>query len=139
MALELEHTPRLTEADAGGLLWPEKAFALCHDAWESLLQQVQLPIGRIIAEGAFGIPLAHVELDPVAPLRAVPMRVRVAIRKLGERSIEVGYELKAAADGALLARALTVHVCIDRKTGRPIAMPDSLRTALAPHLEPVSP
>lgn len=76
---------------------------------------------------------SHCEfLGPLAYPRPVEARLRVG--KLGSSSVRYELALFDGPDGPAAARGWFVHVFVDEKTRRPVAMPDSIRAALEPLL-----
>ena len=77
-----------------------------------------------------GMILARVEVDFRAPLQ-VGDEIEIGVRpaKVGEKSFELEYEVRAGQTVA--AEAKTVLVSYDYETGRSVDMPQSWREALA--------
>lgn len=65
---------------------------------------------------------------------AFPDRVAVGIRvaRLGTTSVRYEIALFRNDDDQACAEGHFVHVYVDRRTGRPVPLPDGLRAALAP-------
>lgn len=126
----VRHRPRQFDTDATGALWAGGLFVACHDAWEALLAHVGLPISHILRKEDWGLPLAHVEAKArtEVPEVAVEGDLTVELVALSERSLRVRYRVGEGWE------AESVHVCIDRKTGRPRPLPEALRQALEPFL-----
>lgn len=122
-----------SELGLDGLLSPSTAMSMLHDAWELLASDAGQPLHERISRGDWGLPLAHVELEglPTAPIEQLV--VHVALRKASGRSIQVAYRLEDEA-GRPAGRAVSVHVCIDRQSGRPIPLPEAAVAALAPYV-----
>jgi acyl-CoA thioesterase FadM len=125
------HRVRLDALGPDGVLWPERLLIACHDAWESLLREVGRPIEAILAEGKYGFPIVHVEVDAPKPVRGPELHIAVSVALMPQaKSVRVSYFV-ADSSGEVLARAQTVHVAIDRSSHRAIAVPDDLREALS--------
>lgn len=65
-----------------------------------------------------------------------PVRVRCWVRDLASRRVEFGYAVEHAADGRLLATAMTSLLALDRRMA-PTRLPDAVRRALRPIPDPV--
>lgn len=128
----LDHTVRISlrDADAAGVLFFGRYFALAHDAYETFLDGHGLNLGRLLQEGRFVVPVVHAESDYRRPLRVgerVTIRLRVA--EVRRRAFTVAYEfLDGSGESACSLR--TVHVAVDLSTGRAAPLPDELRAVL---------
>lgn len=90
---------------------------------------------RWVGEGReFTFFVARQEIEFVAPLlySDQPATVEVWISRIGEKSFDYGYRLRAST-GELSALAETTCTTVDRKTGRPTPVPESLRAELDKH------
>ena len=73
--------------------------------------------------------LARAEVDYVRPIQlGEQVRIRMWIERIGTKSFTFGYEL--SVDGALTARARTVQVFYDYRTGQSIPIPEAMRGVL---------
>lgn len=126
---EYETTVRLRETDAGGVMFFARRFDLMHDAYEAFMEARGLSIARIIAEGAYMLPVVHAECDYSAPLiTGDRVRVSVDIEEVRSRRFTVRYTVQGPERSAGSGR--TVHVAVDMQTRRAIALPDALRRVL---------
>ena len=60
-----------------------------------------------------------------------PVEARLRVGKLGNSSVRYELALFDGPDGPPAAEGWFVHVFVDRKTRRPVAIPDSIRAALS--------
>lgn len=76
--------------------------------------------------------LASVHIDYRRPIE-YPAEVAVELLddRVGTSSLTIGHRVTGGADGALHADGHVVLVWIDRRTGRPTALPDCVREAAA--------
>lgn len=63
--------------------------------------------------------------------RTEPYEVRTTVAELGRSSMTLAARVQDPLDGTVFAESRTISVCADAD-GRPVPVPDSLRTALAP-------
>lgn len=134
MAFEHLRRVRFQDCDPAGIVFFGHVFAICHEAYEELLRAGGLPLEQTLP-GPVIYPLGHAEADYKAPLRhGMLVRVRVAVGKLSERSFRLEYTL-SDEQGAPLATVATVHIAVDRATGRSVAVPVDLRALLARGVE----
>jgi 1,4-dihydroxy-2-naphthoyl-CoA hydrolase len=125
---------RLHDTDAAGRLFFGHLFRHAHDAYETFMAQVGLPLERLIREGEILLPLVHAEADYRRPLcQGDRVRIMLAIDEIRTRSFAVGYRFETE-DGTLAATAKTVHLQINRD-GRPASsLSDVIRDAIQPYL-----
>lgn len=118
------------EVDAAGIVFFARFFEWFHDAYAALLVERGIRFEVVLADQEWGLPLVHAEADYREPLTfAKAFRVEVESVAAGDTSITVSYAVRAG--DRVHATGKTVHVCIDRKTFRPRALPPELRGALA--------
>lgn len=77
---------------------------------------------------------ARHEIDYLRPISyaAEPVDVHTWIRRIGTSSFTVGAQIDVG--GTTSVRAATVVVAVIPESGKPIALPDEARAALAPYL-----
>ena len=81
--------------------------------------------------GVPGVILARVEIDYRRPARhGDVLRIHVGLAAVGRSSFTYEYEIVDATD-AVVANAKTVIVRFDYATGRPVALSDEIKAALA--------
>jgi 1,4-dihydroxy-2-naphthoyl-CoA hydrolase len=125
----------MSSVDPAGVLFFPELFRHAHDAYEAFMADVGVALDRILAEGEYALPIVHAEADYTRPLRhGTRVSVGTQISKLGESSFVVDFDFRDE-DGQSCATAKTVHVVIERGTGKRTTLPDAWRTRLAPHLE----
>ena len=125
----------MSSVDAAGVLFFPELFRHAHDAYEAFMADIGIALDGILAEERYALPIVHAEADYKQPLvHGVAVRVAVQINKLGKRSFVVDYNFQDAS-GTSYATTQTVHVLIDRSTGKPAAIPEHWRTRLEPQLK----
>lgn len=106
-----------------------RVFDYAHDAFVAFLQQVDLPLDRLLREGNLGMPLVHAEADYKGPLRfGDVLDVRIATPEIGDKSIKLEIHLEVA--GTPRATVRVTHVAVEFPTMRPVRVPDSWREKL---------
>jgi 1,4-dihydroxy-2-naphthoyl-CoA hydrolase len=123
-------TVRLHDIDAAGVMFFGHLFRHAHDAYESAMAGLGLPLERLIGAGV-RLPLVHAEADYRQALRqGDEIRVEVACATLGGSAFTLGYRFFDAG-GALRATARTVHVHLGPDGGSSAPLPPDIRSALA--------
>ena len=116
--------------DAAGLLFFSNIFLIAHDVYEEMLTNIGFPIRDIIEKEDFLLPLVHAEADYKLPLRAGDkITVKAVVSRLGTTSYTLFY--KIVNDFNQVAAAVqTVHVAIDKKSGKTTPIPKELKAGL---------
>lgn len=123
---------RFHDVDAAGTVFFPRYFEYASElAIEHLLHRgVDVP--GVLRAGSWAAPLVHVEADYAAPLRfGDRFEIQLVALYAGRSSYGFGLRLLRDDDTrALVATVAVMHVCIDAKTFRPMALPADLRAAL---------
>lgn len=121
---------RFQHTDPAGIVFFANILVYCHEAYEELLRAGGIPLEEFLGKREQSLPLGHAEATFKRPFRAGQLvTVRVSVGRIGERSFRLEYDL-FGEEGEHLATAATVHVTVDKKTGRSIAVPADLRAVL---------
>lgn len=126
----LYHAPvRLHLTDAAGVLFFGSYFTLAHDAYETYMESIGFHFDRIFKDSDYLLLIAHAEGDYKAPLyTGDPLSIEVTCAKLGSRSYILQYVIKRESDEMAVMR--TVHVCVDKQSGKSRGLPPELRDHL---------
>jgi len=126
----LYHAPvRLHLTDAAGVLFFGSYFTLAHDAYETYMESIGFHFDRIFKQSDYLLLIAHAEGDYKAPMfTGDPLSIEVTCTKLGSRSYTLQYVIKREDNEMAVMR--TVHVCVDKETGKSRALPSELRDQL---------
>ena len=125
---------RFQHTDPAGIVFFANIFVYCHEAYEELLRAGGMPLHEFLGTREESLPLGHAEATFKRPFRfGQQVTVRVAVGRVGDRSFRLEYDLFDEVKEHL-ASAATVHVCIERATGRSIALPPALRSLLEKHV-----
>ena len=71
--------------------------------------------------------VAHLDIDfmtPILPQQEVYCRVRTT--SLGSKSFQMNYELYSKKEDIIFARAHSVQVCFEKKSGKTVAIPEHI-------------
>jgi YbgC/YbaW family acyl-CoA thioester hydrolase len=125
-------TIRFEDADPAGIVFYPRAIALAHGVVEDLIRQTELGWHGWFDHHGLAAPVRHAEADFLAPMRAgESLTARAWVEKLGETSATFAVEF-AGQDGEVRAQVRTIHVLVDRATGKPVPLTPEIREALAP-------
>jgi YbgC/YbaW family acyl-CoA thioester hydrolase len=123
-------TIRFADADPAGVVFYPRLIERAHDAVENMIRHSAIGHAAWFGSKEIAVPLRHAEAGFFRPMRpGESYTARAAVEKIGETSVAFAVEF-TGADGATAAQVRTVHVAVDRATGRPVALPQAWRRAL---------
>jgi len=126
----------LRDADAAGVLFFGRYFALAHDAYEAFLDSHGLNIGQLIQTTDYILPIVHAESDYRRALFVgQPASIRLRVIEVRSRTFTIAYEF-LNSEGELACRLRTVHCAVNVKTRKAVALPKEVVNALKSELEP---
>jgi 1,4-dihydroxy-2-naphthoyl-CoA hydrolase len=129
-AFEHRFRVRFQHTDPAGIVFFANILVYCHEAYEELLRANGMPLEKFIGKREHSLPLGHAEATFKRPFRAGQLvTVRLTIGRIGDRSFRVEYDLYDEA-GEHLASAATVHISVDAKSHRSVAIAPQLRSVL---------
>ena len=128
---EEEVTIGFADADLAGVVFYPRAIALAHGVVENLIRHSGIGWHAWFASPDHAAPLRHAEADFLLPMRAgEAFTARASVEKIGDTSVTFLATFANTA-GETTARIRTVHVMIDRTTGKPVRITEDIRSALA--------
>ena len=123
-------TVKLHDTDAAGLLFYGHQFKMAHDCYEAMLESIGFPMAWWMREADCFLPIVHAESDYMRPLFVGDrIEIRLRVEKLGDSSYTLAQEI-VDPQGRTVGTVKTVHVVVNKKSGRKISIPDKFRTAL---------
>lgn len=133
MSFSRTRTIPLRSTDAAGVLFFAEQLGLVHDVYEELLADSGWPVRRFLDEGEAALPIVKAETELLLPLRVGDeVTITLSLAERGDRSFTLAHALRRGEQEA--GRGRTVHVWLDRKSGRAAPIPavflDALRARL---------
>ncbi len=123
-------TVRLHETDAAGILFFGNYLKIAHDAYEQFMTSIGYDFRSMIEDSPFLVLIVHTDADYHRSLvLGEQFEITVCGAKIGKTSFTLKY-LFVNRDGQPVATVHTAHVAVDKKTNRPVALPDNLREEL---------
>ncbi|MDF1700248.1 MAG: thioesterase family protein [Planctomycetota bacterium] len=121
---------RLQHTDGAGVVFFARYFQLAHLAYEDLLDAIGQSFPADLATCPVLYPIVHAESDYRAMLRlGDDLRIEVLVAAVKSRSFTLTYRfVNPAGDEAAVLQ--TVHVAVDKATGRSTQLPEELAAAL---------
>ncbi|QLH36100.1 MAG: acyl-CoA thioesterase [Parachlamydiaceae bacterium] len=118
---------RMHDTDMAGILYFAKQFRYVHDALEDLIEKEGFNFHDLFNNSEFVFVIVHAEADYLSSVQVGDvLEIRVEVERLGNTSFTMAYEI-FKADGVLMGKAKTVHVCLESKTRPKIPIPQSLK------------
>jgi 1,4-dihydroxy-2-naphthoyl-CoA hydrolase len=118
-----QHTIRLEDTDAAGVVYFARLLSICHYAYEAAIAQAGIELAQILAEAELAIPIVEAQIRFFAPLSlGDQITIDVLPSSIDANQFQVDYTIytlagKLAGDRPV-SQASTHHVCINPKTRR---------------------
>jgi len=138
----IEERVRWGDVDAANIIFYGAYIRFFEIAETELFRSVGMPYGKIFEELDIWLPRVHLECDFHRPPRLDDLlEVSVYAGKIGRTSLRLNFEVRRKTeDGTiekdLMATAHFVLVSTNRIDLKPIPLPEELRRALEPYLQP---
>ena len=128
-------TIKLSHTDAAGVIFYGRIYELGQGVVENYLNKTGFAIGTMLKEREYIIPVVHSEADYLLPMQAGDeVNIEIGVEKVGNTSFTT-YYLFFDPKKNLLARAKTVNVSINKKTGKKIPLPEDFKNMLIKELK----
>ena len=135
MIFTVEKRIRFQHCDPAGIVFYPQYFYLLSETMEDFMQAAGKPQHEQINVRKRGWPIVKLEVDFVGMTRyGETIAVDVALRRIGAASLGIDYRIRMGEGDRLKARSTVVHV--DLATSKAVPIPDDVRAAFSPWLEP---
>ena len=123
---------RFHHCDPAGIVFYPQFFYLLHEAQEDFFAHIGFPEHSMINAG-YGVPIVDLKTQFLGMCRnGDDVEITLALSKLGNSSIGMDYEVLGGGQVKLRASGVVVYSKVP--DGKPVRLPDDLRTALLPYL-----
>lgn len=121
---------RFTHTDPAGYVFFPRFFDKFQAAIEDWFNfELQINYAALLMKRGIGLPTAHTECSFLKPcLLGEILDLKVVLQRIGTTSITVAFVGSVASEQRLQAQSVLVF--IDLKDGRPVAIPEKLRSRL---------
>lgn len=120
---------RMHDIDMAGILYFPRQFRFAHDAFEDMLETMNLNFDQLFRTLPFIFVIVHAEADYFLPLHVGDhLRVELHIAKIGTTSFATQYKIFRGNE--LTGTAQTTHVCLDVASRKKIDIPKEFREFL---------
>ncbi|MBU0692640.1 acyl-CoA thioesterase [bacterium] len=134
-AFQFPYIVGLHDTDAADYLFSANLIRICHIAYEAMMASLGFPLGSLLKQRDFALPIVHIEGDFKQRLTVSDeLTISAWVSRLGGSSYTISYELRKP-DGELCATASTVQVCVDWNSSKSQPLPAPLREALGRYSE----
>lgn len=132
---------RFQHCDPAGIVFYPQFYVLLHEVQEDFLWHIGFPEHGLIASG-MGLPIVDMKTEFLGMCRhGDVLTLSLEITRIGGASIGMHYEIHAPAHNPggmpaikLRADGVVVHSTVPQ--GKPVRIPDGLRSVLRPYLQP---
>lgn len=129
-AVEVAFRVRYFETDAMGIVHHAAYITWFEEGRSAFTRAIGYPYSRMEQEGV-SLAVAEVNARYHLPARYDDeVRVTAALSQIGSRGMTFAYEVRRAADGALLVTGSTRHISVDRN-GKVTLLPADLRARVS--------
>ncbi len=102
---------------------------MAHEAYEAFMESIGFSIAGVLKQGRIALPIVHAEADYAIPLRLGDgVEIEATPDQLGQSSFSIHF--RVLNGGKVAALVQTVHVCVNRRTGKKSRLPPKLAAAI---------
>lgn len=125
---------RLHDVDIAGRLYFPRQFRFVHEALEDFMESEGKPFSVVFLEEDYLFVIVHCEADYHRVLTmGDDIEVHVYCENIGESSFTLCYNIYLA-NGEKTGTAKTVHVSLEKSSGKKIPNPPAVKEILSKHL-----
>ena len=125
---------RFHHCDPAGIVFYPQFFYLLHEVQEDFLAHIGFPEHQLIAGGR-GVPIVDLKTEFLGMCRnGDALMMTLELTRIGNSSMGMQYEIHGEA-GDVRLRAHGVVVYSEVPNGKPVRIPDAMRSALLPYLQ----
>ena len=118
------------DADPAGVVFYPRLITMAHEVVENLIRHSAIGWNAWFASPTYAVPIRRSEADFFRSMAAGQrFTARAKVEKVGETSVTFAVEF-TSDQSEVTARVRTVHVFIDKSTGKPMTLPDAIRCVL---------
>ena len=138
MKFTVQKLVRFHHCDPAGIVFYPQFFYLLHEVQEDFLAHIGFPEHKLIAGGT-GVPIVDLKTEFLGMCRnGDALTITLELTRIGNSSLGTQYEVHGeAGDTRLKAHGVVVYSEVPH--GKPVRIPEALRSALLPYLQQTSP
>ena len=119
---------QLRETDAAGVVYFANLLSICHDAYEASIRAHGIDMKTFFNNSQVAVPIVHAEINFKRPIFCGDeIEVNLVASLVSENEFSINYQILAVPNqSSHLAKAKTIHVCINPNTRKRQPLPESL-------------
>lgn len=129
---EYDWTVRFADTDPFRIAHYPNIVVAIHDVSDRFMEAIGFPFWEITGEHGYGLPIVEFHVEFEQPVRAGDTVTIRLVPVLGDRSVRFEYEADAP-DGSTAFTAYEQRACVPIDGDGAMALPDELRSAMAPY------
>ncbi len=140
MKFTVQKQVRFHHCDPAGIVFYPQFFYLLHEVQEDFLAHIGFAEHHLIAGGT-GVPIVDLKTEFLGMCRnGDPLTMTLELTRIGNSSMGMQYEIHGTtpspgASSTIRLRAHGVVVYSQVPNGKPVRIPDNMRSALMPYLQ----
>jgi 1,4-dihydroxy-2-naphthoyl-CoA hydrolase len=115
------------DTDAAGVVYFANVLAMCHEAYEVMLQAIGFNLRDFFRNPILAIPIIHGEVDFYKPMFCGDqIEIKLETNLINETEFIINYQIFDQDMKQLLAKSQTQHVCINPETRKRTKLPEQI-------------
>ncbi len=122
-------TVQLRDTDAAGVVYFANLLSICHEAYEESIRSAKIDLKTFFTNSQVIVPIIHAEIDFKRPLfcgEEIEITLKPILLTQNQFSIDYQVWQTLLTNGQEVAKAKTIHVCIEPNTRLRQCLPESL-------------
>ena len=129
MAFAHPVTVRFQHVDSAGIVFFSRVFEFCHEAFEALLEAMEMPLPQLLDTEGWGLPVVSAHADYARPMKlGERLDIDCRVRKLGRSALTLGFQI--TCEGTLRAEVQVTHAAVALDGFRVQSLPERLLEGL---------
>jgi 1,4-dihydroxy-2-naphthoyl-CoA hydrolase len=113
------------DTDAAGVVYFANVLAICHEAYEVMLQEMGFNLKEFFSGDMIAIPIIHADVDFYKPMFCGDLiNIKLETNLINETEFMISYQIFDQEFKVLLGRGKTDHVCINNVTRKRSKLPE---------------
>lgn len=111
MPFQYTRNIKFQDTDAAGVVYFANVLSICHEAYEESLAASGIDLKLFFSNSSTAIPIVHASVDFLRPIYCGDrLIIELTPKLINNHKFEIQYQ---ARKSELVAKATTIHVCID--------------------------
>jgi 4-hydroxybenzoyl-CoA thioesterase len=129
MAFTHPITVRFQHVDSAGIVFFSRVFEFCHEAFEALLEAMDMPLPQLLETEGWGLPVVSAHADYSRPMKlGEHLDIDCRVQKMGRSSLTFGFQV--SCEGSIRAEVQVTHAAVALDGFRVKSLPEQLINGL---------